>query len=214
MTKRDLFVTVADLDAENVIKTLLSQRQPSLGIELDFSAKPPPRGDLLRYTGRDSGCYGKAAEILRGAQATHKHTMLLLDRHGSGADSMPREDIEKELEKRLVQNGWAKDSVCVIVFDPELEAWVWAGSRHVSNVLGWSNDAEQLKHHLNAKGLWPDRAPKPTDPKKAMEEALRKKRAGAPTPLFAKLASQVSLKHCRDPAFAKFTAALRRWFGA
>ena len=209
MTKRDLFVTVADLDAENVIKTLLSQRQPALGINLDFNANP----DLLRYSGRDSGCYQRAADFLRAPQATHKHAMLLLDRHGSGADSMLREDIEEELEKRLAQHGWAEDSVCVIVFDPELEAWVWAGSRHVSDVLGWSNDPEQLRQYLNAKGFWPDKTPKPMDPKKAMEEALRKKKVGAPAPLFAKLATRVSLEHCHHPAFAKFKSALQQWFG-
>ncbi|MFP4172383.1 MAG: methylation-associated defense system protein MAD4 [Candidatus Hydrogenedentota bacterium] len=213
MTKRDLFVAVADLDAENVIKTLLSQRQLSLGIELDFNANPPPRGDLLRYSGRDSGCYGKAADILRGAQDTHRHAMLLLDRHGSGAESKPREDIEVELEKRLRQNGWADDNVCVIVFDPELEAWVWADSPHVSDVLGWTNERDQLRRHLGDKGLWPHKTPKPPNPKEAMEEALRTKKAGPPAPLFRKLASRVSLERCHDPAFIKFKTGLRRWFG-
>ncbi|MFO7775152.1 MAG: hypothetical protein R6W89_05080 [Candidatus Hydrogenedentota bacterium] len=213
MTKRELFVVVADLDAENVIKTLLSQRQPALGINLDFNANPAPHGDLLRYSGRDSGCYGKAADVLRSPRETHKHAMLLLDRHGSGAESRPREDIEEELEKKLRQNGGGEDNICVIVFDPELEAWVWAGSRHVSDVLGWSNDPEQLRQYLNAKGLWPPENSKPPRPKEAMEEALRKKKAGAPAPLFAKLASHVSLERCHDPAFAKFKTALRRWFG-
>ena len=48
MSQRDLFVVVADLDAEHAVKTLLCNRQPSLGIRLDFK---PPNGDLLR------GCF-------------------------------------------------------------------------------------------------------------------------------------------------------------
>ncbi len=62
---RDLFVVVADLDAENAIKTLLRERQQSLGIRLDFNPDRPPQGDLLRYFGRDSGCYKNAVDILR-----------------------------------------------------------------------------------------------------------------------------------------------------
>ena len=52
MTQRDLFVVVADLDAENTIKTLFRERQAALGIHLNFNPDRPPVGDLLRYSGR------------------------------------------------------------------------------------------------------------------------------------------------------------------
>ena len=74
MNKRDLFIVVADLDAENAIKTLLTERQEALGIALDFSSLSPPNGDLLRYSGRDSGCYQDAVELMRPPQRTHRPT--------------------------------------------------------------------------------------------------------------------------------------------
>ncbi len=79
MKKRDLFVVVADLDAENAVKTLLTERQEALGIALDFSPFPPPNGDLLRYSGRDSGCYGDAVNLLRPPQKSHRHAIVLAE---------------------------------------------------------------------------------------------------------------------------------------
>ena len=72
MTQRDLFVVVADLDAENAVRSLLLERQESLGIKLNFNADRPPDGDLLRYCGRDSGCYRNAVDLLRSRQQTSK----------------------------------------------------------------------------------------------------------------------------------------------
>lgn len=52
MTRRDLFVVVADLDTENAVRSLLCERQASLGIKLGFNPDRPPDGDLLRYSGQ------------------------------------------------------------------------------------------------------------------------------------------------------------------
>ena len=59
-----LLFVVADLDAENAIKTLLGKRQHALGIRLEFNRQ----GDLLRYFGRDAGCYKG-----EGGTADHRH---------------------------------------------------------------------------------------------------------------------------------------------
>ncbi|MFM7055748.1 MAG: hypothetical protein ACKO2P_02370 [Planctomycetota bacterium] len=64
MTQRRLFAVVADPDAENAIKNLLCERQPSLGISLDFNPDRPLHGDMLRCSGRDCGfCKKKAWEM-------------------------------------------------------------------------------------------------------------------------------------------------------
>ncbi len=84
MKKRDLFVVVADLDAENALKILLTERQESLGIALDFSPFPPPNGDLLRYSGRDSGCYRDAVDLLRPPQKSHRHAIVREKRKRGG----------------------------------------------------------------------------------------------------------------------------------
>lgn len=49
------------------------------------------------------------------------------------------------------------------------------GSDEVSGILGWDSNYGGLKAWLAGKGLFPDGATKPPDPKKAMKEALREK---------------------------------------
>ena len=214
MNKRDLFVVVADLDAENAIKTLLTERQESLGVSFQFAPEPPPNGDLLRFSGRDSGCYRKAVDLLRPPQRTHNHALLLFDRHGCGAEKKSRAEIEGELEDKLRQNGWPDQTACVIVLDPELESWVWADSPHVASVLGWLNRRTEMRPFLEQEGLWNADSPKPSDPKRAMQAALRVNRLAPTARLFSQLAARVGLTHCEDPAFGKFAAVLRSWFGA
>lgn len=210
--KRDLFVVVADLDAENAIKTLLCERQSSLGIKIDFNPDRPPQGDLLRYAGRDSGCYKDAVDLLRPPRQTHRHALLCFDWHGSGAECKTRQEIEAEIEESLLKNGWSIGTAAVVVIAPELEAWVWTDSPHVAEVLGWKDDAQSLRHFLQDRELLAPNSPKPTDPKKAMEQALRAKRKPGGARLFADLASRVTLNRCQDPAFHKLQKTLERWF--
>ena len=213
MSKRDLFVVVPDLDAENTMKTLLTQRQEALGIVLDFIPAPPPQGDLLRYSGRDAGCYLDAVELLRPPQRTHNHALICFDRHGSGAVRGSSEDIECEVEENLRRSGWPESSTAAIIIDPELEVWVWADSVEVANALGWNNDMQTLREHLYKKGLWVPEQMKPREPKEAMQESVRAKRKpGGTGPLFAQLAKNVGLRSCQDRSFNKFRAILQQWF--
>lgn len=209
---RDLFVVVADLDAENAVKTLLCERQKALGVEIRFNPDHIPHGDLLRYSGRDAGCRTMAVELLRPQRECYRHALLLFDRHGCGADNRPREGIERELEVQLEKNGWENGRAAVIVIDPELEIWVWSESPHVAGALGWGNDHSGLKSFLFERGLWRAGQAKPHRPKEAMREACRRKRVALESPIFADLASNVGLRGCTDSAFKKFRNCLRRWF--
>lgn len=212
MSKRDLFVAVADLDAENAIKTLLCHRQEALGIQLEFNPERTPSGDLFRYNKRDSGCYKDAVNILRPPQRTHQRALLVFDWHGCGAENKGREAVESEVEERLHKNGWGKDRVAAIVIEPELEAWVWARSPNVADILGWEGNQAGLLSFLQESDLWSAKDPKPKEPKTAMRQALRKKRKPLGAPLFAELALKVGVKQCQDPAFQKFRRTLTRWF--
>ena len=206
--KRELFVVVADLDAENVIRTLLKDRQEALDIELDFAAGT----DLLRYTGRDCGCRTDAVKILRRVQETHDRALIIFDHHGSGSEDTAAPDLEGQIEKGLARSGWLPQRVAAIVIDPELEAWVWSGSPQVSKVLGWKQGHPALRGFLAAGGHWPAALSKPPDPKKALEEATRRTRTPRVSSLFSDLAATVSVKGCSDRAFLKLTDALRKWF--
>lgn len=212
MSKRDLFVVVADLDAENAITTLLVKRQEALGVRLNFNPDRPPQGDLLRYTGRDSGCYRDAVDLLRVPQRTHHHAMLIFDRDGSGAENNDRATIESKIEQKLHASGWREGKVSVIVIEPELEAWVWATSPRVADVLGWQDDRNGLRPFLVGANLWKGDSQKPSDPKEAMKSALRRKQTPLGARLFADLASRVGVRQCQDPAFGKFRQTLQRWF--
>jgi hypothetical protein len=100
----------------------------------------------------------------------------------------------------------------VIVLDPELEMWVWADSPHVADSLGWAGDRNSLKPYLIQKGFWKEGDAKPHDPKQAFTQALREKSQPAVAPVFAQIASNVSMKGCQDPAFGKLCETLQRWF--
>jgi hypothetical protein len=213
MNKRDLFVVVADLDAENVIKTLLTDRKESLGISLTFLPYPPPNGDLLRYSGRDSGCCQDAVELMRPSQRTHRHALICFDRHGCGAENESREAIEARVENLLRINGWAEGEAAAIVIDPELEAWVWAPSREVATVLGWDGDINGMQKYLISSGLMNEGESKPSDPKKAMQKAVWvKRRRRLTATLFAELARSVGFQTCEDPSFNKLCKTLQQWF--
>lgn len=213
MSKRDLFVVVADLDAENAITTLLHDRQRALEIRLDFNPERHPQGDLLRYSGRDSGCYRDAVDVLRTPQNTHSHALLIFDRDGCGAEGKSRVEIERAVEEQLQRSGWMQDYVAVIVIEPELEAWVWANSPRVAELLGWRNEESELRAFLNHRGLWHEDAVKPSDPKESLRQSLRSKRKPLGARLFSELASEVGLRRCQDPAFAKLRSTLLHWFG-
>ncbi len=53
---------------------------------------------------------------------------------------------------------------------------------------------------------------KPTDPKRAMEAALRQARRPRSSAIFLDLASRVSLRGHNEPAFLRLSHALRAWF--
>ncbi|MCB9851983.1 MAG: hypothetical protein H6819_02720 [Phycisphaerales bacterium] len=212
MSKRDLFIVVPDLDTENAITSLLGARQQSLGVRLDFDPDRPPKGDLLRYNKRDSGCYKDAVNLLRRPQLTHRHAILLFDRDGSSADTRTRISIESELESKLSQSGWSEGDIAVVVIEPELEAWVWADSPRVADVLGWEDHRSRLRPFLEGEGLWDRDSEKPHDPKAAMKSALRKVKKPHGARIYADLASTVGLGRCQDPAFAKLRSTLARWF--
>lgn len=214
MSRRRLFVCVADLDAENAVKTLLTTRQAALQIRVEFDASRPVDGDLLRFPMRDSGCATKSVEILSPVRESYEHALLIFDHHGSGRESESPEAIETDLEARLERAGWERGAAGVVMIAPELEAWVWAQSPNVSQTLGWGKDHSALRAHLEDQELWQPDAGKPADPKQAMDRALKEKRVPRSSRLYESLAKTVSFKHCEDRAFKKLCEHLRAWFPA
>ncbi len=139
--------------------------------------------------------------------------MVLLDHEGSGGEKKQRQELETQIEAVLSKNGWA-DRAAAIVIEPELEAWVWSNSSQVDEKLGCSNRSPKLREWLQRETeFWPADQAKPDRPKEAMKKALREVRKPRSSSIFEDLAKSVSLKGCRDQAFAKLTNKLQEWFG-
>lgn len=200
---KNLFVLVADLDMENALHALLT-RSTSLGIhDITF--------DIERHPGRDAGCRAHAVEHLRPFLGSYDRALVVFDRYGSGSDD-PRDCIGKALDGKLRANGWPDQRAKVIVIEPELEAWLWAGSPVLSQALGWGSAYGDLRRWLVSRGLWSPDSPKPEDPKKAMRAAMRHRRTPWSSRLFAGLGQSMSFSRCRDPAFTELRDTLRAWF--
>lgn len=202
----DLVVLAPDADIEQAVGGLLS-RSESLGIR-------PCEAVVRRHPMRDSGCLTSAADLLRPLRGRHRCALVIFDHHGCGSDE-PREVIQRRVEESLATSGWGQDGCKAIVIDPELEVWLWNGSPHVAEALGWGTDYRGLQRHLHKRGLWPIGAPKPPAPKAAMRAALRDAPVGGSrwrSHRFSRIAERTTLANCADPAFVEFCATLRRWF--
>lgn len=199
----DLFVLVADLDIQNAVGALLT-RTSDLDIgRVSFR--------IERHSRHDNGCRHFAVPYLRTHCRQYRRALVVFDRYGSGSDQA-REQIQNKMETDLARNGWPNGRAKVIVIEPELEAWLWAGSSEVSRLLGWGSNYRKMRRWLEASGHWVPGRPKPTAPKAAMRAALRRGRARWTSPLFAELARRVDFSRCRDSAFIELRDTLRTWF--
>ncbi|MDD9864538.1 MAG: hypothetical protein OXU54_08200 [Gammaproteobacteria bacterium] len=197
-----LIVLVADQDMAQTVKGLLGRWQ-SLGIA-------PVKFEVRRHHNRDGGCRVGATQYLRPFLGNYRHALVVFDFRGSGT-RLTREKTQEEVEKALRQGGW-EDRAKAIVIEPELEAWVWAASEKVPEILGWKGEYSALKHWLHKQDLWPNDNLKPPDPKTAMERTMRESRSRRTSRKFYELASAVKLEHCRDPAFNELKKTLQAWF--
>lgn len=199
----DLVVLVPDLDVAGTVECLLN-RPESLGMRaVSFS--------VTRHLRRDSGCRSGAVERLRQFIRDHRHAIVLFDKHGCGDSRENRESIRDEVELGLSRNGWP-DRCKAIVIEPELEAWIWNGSRHVPEILGWKGDYADLRAWLRSRRLWSPDALKPSNPKRALRAVLRQTRTPLSARLYRRIAEAVALHRCVDAAFNELKETLQQWF--
>ncbi len=201
---KDLIVLVADKDMEETLSGLLS-RPHQLGMH-------PINYDIQVHPQRDPGCLNQATEFLRSQIRQYDYAMVLFDYHGCGQEEKKSAvDLQDDLEGRLSKNGW-DNRAGVIVLVPELEIWVWGDQRRVDECLGWAGRQPNLRTALQSQGLWPPDAPKPDDPKGALEWALRQVRKPRSSVIYRNLAETVSLQRCSDPGFARLREFFEGWF--
>lgn len=203
LANKDLVLLVADKDMEFAIRGILN-RHLALGIRA-ISA------DVFIHPERDPGCYLSAHDFLRSMAGKYQKSLVLFDRDGCGAEEKTREELEKEVEKKLAAAGWNGRSR-VVVLDPELEIWVWSDSPHVANILGWKSTNPLMQKWLIEKKYLHEGDAKPHAPKEAMQAVLRLARLPRSASRYQQLAEKVSLERCSDAAFMKLKATLQGWF--
>jgi hypothetical protein len=204
--QKDLVVLVADQDIEFAVRGLLSRHEA-----LGFTKLVSQDYDVYRHPEKDPGCLLQCHDFLRPFFNLYAHALVMFDRSGCGKDGLSRERLENIVEKQLAINGW-NDRAAVIVFDPELEVWVWSESPHVDAVLGWKGKQPNLTTWLLERGFKQEDEAKPNCPKEAVEEALRIAQKARSAALYKQLAERVSLRKCVDPAFDKLKTILQTWF--
>ena len=108
----DLVVLVADKDMEQAVAGLL-RRPGSLGISV-------PTHEIYTHPNRDNGCRTASHQLLRPLASRSRYAMVIFDREGSGGEVLPREELERRVEKQLAANGWG-ERCSALALDPELE---------------------------------------------------------------------------------------------
>lgn len=199
----DLVVLVADKNMEYSVRGIL-ERPQSLGI---------PKIDFVIYTHpkRDPGCFVDGHNYLLREVNKFHHALVIFDREGCGRDRLTRKELENEIEIRLSSSGWGERAAAIVI-DPELEAWLWSDSPEVDSALGWEGKSPSLRTWLKEKEFFKEDSPKPSPPKNAVEEALKKVFKPRSASLYYQVAKSVSLKRCSDPAFLKLKEKLTLWF--
>jgi hypothetical protein len=209
---KDLFLFSADADTQAFLGAVLA-RSSALGTK-------PINIELDRHPQRDAGMVQSGPELLRMRKGEARYAVMVLDFHGSGADTRSNRSnpvaLQLELQDRLDRATWRSNSL-VVVLEPELEHWLWyarvALAKHwelsraqVDDlILEWSNNA----------GLKPDEAVA-KHPKELFEYAMRNRLKRTISPRdFQCIGAVAGIRSLElSPAFARLVQQLRAWFPA
>ena len=206
---RDCIFLVADKNMEAAFSGFLSRDEfhQSLGTgPLDFD---PETDIIVDEGGADPGVFRRAHELLRPYLDVYRFAVVALDCAWAGSPGAER--IVEGISKRLTEVGWTIDRFRVIAIDPEIEAWMWQDNVHVASALRYRGKSS-LRQHLNKQGWWPKGVGKPPSPKNALEWTLRSTRRVRSSAVYREIASEVSVRDCRDGAFRQLARTLREWF--
>lgn len=204
---KDLFLYVADADAQAFMNSLLN-KPLALGIrQITF--------DIERHPQRDSGMVQSGSELTRMKKGKYQKALLTWDHHGSGRDHrQSSEEVHAEIQDKLDAYTWSKNS-SVTIFVPELEQWLWYCENALISYCGIS--AEQLNTWLADRSGKLGRSIdviKAEQPKELFEYVMRErlKRTISPRDFseIGKLAGVNGLMACES--FRSVVDVLRAWF--
>lgn len=166
---------------------------------------------FCEHNRKDPGCLGGPEEILRSQAKLYARAIVIFDKHGCGHEMEATRELERRCESKLALSGWENRSRAIVI-DPELEAWVWSDSPQVDAVLGWSGQIPGLRTWLEDEGLVSPGEIAPSDPKTALERALKQSKKKRTSAIYQQLAKCVSFDRCRDKSFLRLRKTLVKWF--
>ncbi len=200
---KDLFVIVADANMQAGVNAIL-KRPEALGIrQITF--------EIVRHPWKDSGCRAYGVQFSKSYIGQFVHCLLMFDFKGCGQENIPAIELERQIDAQLDSAGWGSNAKSIVI-EPELEIWVWSDSPHVENTLGWQNRIPSLREYLCEKGYLQSNDIKPSQPKEAVESALKAVRIPRSSAIYQSIAEKVSLQRCQDEAFDRFKSTLSNWF--
>jgi len=198
---KDLILLVADKNTQFALKGAL-ERPEALGIR-------PIEFEFRVHSGHDGGIRTTGPEMLALLNHMFRHGLLVMDHEGCGEEQTSATALEAKLDERL-KTKW-HDNAKAIVIEPEVDVWVWGSDNAVQEVIDWPT-GQGIREWLRDRGFSFDGNNKPTRPKEAIEEAMRKTRSPRSSALYQQIAGKISLRHCKDNAFARLRTQLLTWF--
>jgi hypothetical protein len=205
---RPLGFMVADKNMEACVHGLLSRSewQKSIGCSLVDVA---PQDVHVAAGHADPGLYSRGRDLLRPHAGSYEHMVVMVDAEWAGSPD-PR-SVQMRMREHLNGAGWSDDRSLALVFEPEVDLWLWTKTDHTARALGWPAWS-QLDAALAAAGHWPPDAPKPPRPKEAAEWALRRQRKPRSSSVYRDVTANVGLGRCTDASYVALRNALQTWF--
>jgi hypothetical protein len=201
---KDLLLLTADKDAEFTLKSLINKIIIVENInQISF--------DIITHPQRDPGVAKQTIEYIRPYITDYRFVIILYDHEGSGKESIEKAELESSMENDLANNGWREKNTCIL-FEPELESWLWVNKQHLHSLVDWQND-QDIYQWINKNGFDSiNNSNKPTRPKEAFEAVLKHQKIPRSSSLYSKLAETASYQNCIDDSFDKFIKKIREWF--
>lgn len=212
----DLFVVVADSDAEQFVKVLLTRGiQRRCLREFAWVIRRDPM--------HDAGVLQAPLRSVPEVRTTESRVLIVLDHHGSGREDVTPEDVEEEILASLERSGVTRSRARCVVLAPELEivfSEVWddvaqmAARRRQKEppprdvVLGRARGVAD-------RGLWSFESAMKEQPKELLLALLSYLNLRHQPSLYQDVAGAISLSRLKENVFARrFATILQEWFGA
>ena len=212
---RDIVFLVADGQMEETVKGFFENPAYERRLEckrFEFDA----RQDLLNHPGKDPGVYSGAHKFLKLYLHTHQHAVVMLDFDFN--DNLQNKDYDelcKEINENMVSVGWPEDRFFVMAINPELEVLMWQqNTQGIELIIDYPGQQGSLRKWLGDCNLWPNDAPKPPDPKAAIDKVRSQSWGQMKTrsQIFKHIAKNVSFRDCQDQAFVGLWRQFQAWY--